>query len=158
MASVGFARAYVENLRVGRIDRDVADAHHRLVVEDGVPRLAGIGRFEHAARRSRCIDERWIDRIKLDIRDPPADVGRPDRLPGAERGGLGSGAQFLDLDEGPAVDVGIGGEVRESPLDPTVFGRIPTRFVERRHIVRCSRLLRRGIPPGAEDQAHHKKN
>ena len=50
-----------------------------------------------------------------------------------------------------------GGEVPEGPLNPAVFGRRAPRFIVCCRLVRRPRSQRRGVPPGADDQAHNEE-
>ena len=81
LAVVRLAGADVDDVGVGRRDRDVADRRDRVLVEDRRPGRAVVGRLPDAAGREADVDDRRVALDDRDVVDAAAHVGRADRAP-----------------------------------------------------------------------------
>ncbi len=69
---VRFAASDPNDIRIRRRNRDCADRHHGLFVENWVERNAAVARLEHAAMSKRDVKDKWIARIDRNIGDAAA--------------------------------------------------------------------------------------
>ncbi len=81
-ADIEVAGADVHDVRVLRVEFDVADGEERLVVENGGPGLAAIGRFPNAPLRIADVDDIRVGGVYLDSVYPRSDITRPLHRPG----------------------------------------------------------------------------
>ena len=76
---VGFARAHPDRAGVAGVDGDGPDRVGALVLEDGCPRDAGVGRLPHAARRHPDVPGLLVVGMHGDGADAARHQRRPDR-------------------------------------------------------------------------------
>ena len=81
VARVGLARAHPDDVRIMRIDRDVADGDGGLVIENRSPGGAAVGGLEQAARGGGDVDQRRIAGNAFESRDAAAHGSRTDVSP-----------------------------------------------------------------------------
>ena len=93
VARVLLAGAEIDDVRVARRDREVAERGDAFVVEHRPEGRAGVGRLPDAARRRRDVEGLRGRGNTLHVGDAAAHVGRPDRPPA--EGGEESGVELL---------------------------------------------------------------
>ncbi len=78
VAHVRFPGAHVDHVGVRRVEREVTDRLHGLLVEERRERGAGVRRLPHTTRRGPDVDDRRVAGNAFNVRNATRHVGRAD--------------------------------------------------------------------------------